>query len=132
MPKVPYWKHWTKVQSNLALRNVLIRNKLISRSHFLWQICHLLHKEKKLLALRNNFRMTKKFLIAKFDCIRILIEKNRWDLGTCRKCVSEHKRNSPIWPPLFLQFTTLTSSMILFFSTAQWSIWWLFVMSPFV
>ena len=31
------------------------------------QICHLLHKDKELLALRNNFRATKKFLIAKFD-----------------------------------------------------------------
>ena len=31
--------------------------------------CHLLHKDKELLALRNNFRVTKKFLIAKFDCI---------------------------------------------------------------
>ena len=30
---------------------------------------NLLHKDKDLLALRNNFRATKKFLIAKFDCI---------------------------------------------------------------
>ena len=37
-----------EVQSNLAIRNDLIRNKLV---------------------LRNNFRATKKFLIAKFDCI---------------------------------------------------------------
>ena len=35
---------------------------------FLWPICHLLHKDKVLLASRNNFRATKKFLIAKFDC----------------------------------------------------------------
>ena len=27
-----------------------------------------LHNDKELLALRNNFRATKKFLIAKFDC----------------------------------------------------------------
>ena len=26
--------------------------------------------KKKLLALRNNFRVTKKFLIAKFDCTK--------------------------------------------------------------
>jgi hypothetical protein len=39
------------------------------RNHFLWPICHLLHKDKELLALRNNFMATKKFLIAKFDCI---------------------------------------------------------------
>ena len=29
--------------------------------------CHLHHKDKELLALRNNFRAAKKFLIAKFD-----------------------------------------------------------------
>ena len=56
------------IQSNLAIRNGLIRNKLVLRNHFLWPICHLLHKDKELLALRNNFRVTKKFLIAKFDC----------------------------------------------------------------
>ena len=56
------------IQSNLAIRNGLIRNKLVLRNHFLWPICHLLHKDKELLALRNNFRATKKFLIAKFDC----------------------------------------------------------------
>jgi hypothetical protein len=28
----------------------------------------LLHKDKEHLALRNNFRVTEKFLIAKFDC----------------------------------------------------------------
>ena len=39
------------------------------RNHFLWPICHLLYKDKELLVLRNNFRATKKFLIAKFDCI---------------------------------------------------------------
>ena len=56
------------IQSNLAIRNGFIRNKLVLRNHFLWPICHLLHKDKELLALRNNFRATKKFLIAKFDC----------------------------------------------------------------
>ena len=56
------------VQSNLAIRNGLIRNKLVLRNHFLWPICHLLYKDRELLALRNNFRVTKKFLIAKFDC----------------------------------------------------------------
>ena len=48
------------LQSNLAIRNSLIRNKLVLRNHFLWPICHLLHKFKELLALRNNFRVTKK------------------------------------------------------------------------
>ena len=55
-----------------SLYNTYIRNKLVLRNHFLWRpICHLLHKDKELLALRNNFRVTKKFLIAKFDCIII-------------------------------------------------------------
>ena len=35
---------------------------------FLWPNTNLLHKDKELLALRNNFRVTKKFLITKFDC----------------------------------------------------------------
>ena len=61
------------IQSNLAIRNSLIMNKLVLRNHFLWLICHLLHKDKELFALRNNFRETKKFLIAKFDCTRLEI-----------------------------------------------------------
>ena len=64
----------TQVQSNLAIRNGLIRNKLVLRNHFLWPICHLLHKDKELLALRNNFRATKRFLIAKFD----FTHQSRW------------------------------------------------------
>jgi hypothetical protein len=40
--------------------NDFIRNKFVLRKH-------LLGKDKELLALRNNFRATKKFLIAKFD-----------------------------------------------------------------
>ena len=32
---------------------------------------------KELLALRNNFRVTKKFLIAKFDCITLLLTSVR-------------------------------------------------------
>ena len=53
------------LQSNLA-----IRNKLVLRNHFLWPSASLLHKDKEHLALRNNFRVTKKFPIAKFDCTR--------------------------------------------------------------
>ena len=34
------------------------------------QFDNLLHKDKEHLTLRNNFRVTKKFLIAKFDCTR--------------------------------------------------------------
>ena len=57
------------VQSNLVIRNVLIRNKLALRNHFQWPIENLLHRDKEHLALRYNFRVTKKFLNTKFDCI---------------------------------------------------------------
>ena len=62
-------KEYIYTQSNLAIRNGLIRNLLILRNHFPWPICHLLHKDKEHLASRNNFRVTRKFLIAKFDYI---------------------------------------------------------------
>ena len=55
------------------IRNVLIRNKLVLRNHFWWPIVNLLHRDKENLALRNNFRVTNKFLITKFDCINIRI-----------------------------------------------------------
>ena len=42
------------IQSNLAIRNGLIMNKLVLRNHFLWPICHLLHKDEELLALTPN------------------------------------------------------------------------------
>ena len=32
------------------------------------QFANLLHKDKEHLPLRNNFKVTKKFLITKFDC----------------------------------------------------------------
>ena len=57
------------IQSNLVIRNVLIRNKLVLWNHFPWPNANLLHKNKELLALRNNFRVTKMFLFTKFDCI---------------------------------------------------------------
>jgi hypothetical protein len=62
--KFSIWNKFCLVQSNLAIRNCLIRNKLVLRNHFPLPICHLLHKDKELLALKNNFRTTKKFLIA--------------------------------------------------------------------
>jgi hypothetical protein len=61
------------IQSNLVIRNVLMRNKLVLRNHFPWPIVTLLHIDKEHLALRNNFRVTKKFLITKFDCIIKLV-----------------------------------------------------------
>ena len=39
------------------------RNKLVLRNHFPWPNANLLHKDKEHLALRNNFRVTKKFLL---------------------------------------------------------------------
>ena len=45
------------------------------KENFLWLICHLLHKDEELLALRNNIRATKKFLIAKFDCTTKMTSK---------------------------------------------------------
>ena len=36
---------------------------------------HLLHKDKELWALRNNFKATKKFLIAKFECTYYIMEE---------------------------------------------------------
>ena len=39
------------LQSNLAIRNGSIGNKLVLRNHFLRSICHLLQKDKELLAL---------------------------------------------------------------------------------
>ena len=60
------------IQSNLVTRNVLIRNKLVISNHFSWPIVNLLHKDKEHLALRNNYRVTKKFLITKFEWTYLL------------------------------------------------------------
>ena len=50
------------------MRKVLFRNKLVLRkNHFPWSTANLLHKNEEHLALKNNFRVTKKFLITKFD-----------------------------------------------------------------
>ena len=64
-----FWRTKFYEQSNLVISNVLIRNKLVLRNYFLWPIVNLLYKDKEHLALRNNFRVNKKFLITKFDCI---------------------------------------------------------------
>ena len=54
------------LQSILVIKNVLIRNKLVLIS---WNPMPIyLHTDKEHLALRNNSRVTKKFLITKFDC----------------------------------------------------------------
>ena len=58
-----------QLQSNLVIRNVL---KLVLRNHFPLPIDNLLHKYKEHLALRNNFRVTKKFLTTNFDCTQDL------------------------------------------------------------
>ena len=86
------------VQSNFAIRNGLIRNKLVLRNRFLWPICHLLHKDKELLALRNNFRVTKKFLIANFDCITKIRKKN-----LIEQWIWTQYQNQYLWPNCILQ-----------------------------
>ena len=60
------------VQSNLVIRNVLIRNKLVLRNHFPWPIVNLLRKDKEHL---TNIRTTRKFFIAKFDCTLLEIKE---------------------------------------------------------
>ena len=50
---------------------MVIKNKLVLRNHFPWPICNLLHKHKEHLAFKENIRVTKKFLITKFDCIKV-------------------------------------------------------------
>ena len=46
------------------------------RNHFPLPIANLLHKNKEHLALRNNFRVTKKFLITKFDCSYVFLNES--------------------------------------------------------
>ena len=57
-----------QVKSNLALFKELFDKEQIGiKEPFPVTNFYLLHKDKELLALRNNFRATKKFLIAKVD-----------------------------------------------------------------
>ena len=60
-----------QLQSNLVIRNGLIRNKLALRNHLPWPNANLLLKDKELVALRNHSMVTIKFLFTKFDCIWI-------------------------------------------------------------
>ena len=53
------------------------REQLVLKNHFPWPIVNLLHKDKEFLAWRNNFRVTKKFLITKFDR-KIWQVKQKW------------------------------------------------------
>ena len=66
------------VQSNLVIRNVLIRN------HFLWPIVNLLHKNKEHLTLRNNF--------TNFDCIKIQYSSIPFCTALCF-----HASNTTFW-----------------------------------
>ena len=67
--------HSLGIQSNLVIRNGLIRNKLVLRNHFSLPIANLLHKDKEHLELRNNFRVTEKFLISTRSTVLILLLK---------------------------------------------------------
>ena len=62
-PKYEFLVGQSEIESNLAIRNGLIRNKLVLRNHFLRPICHLLLKDKELLALRNNLGRPKSSLL---------------------------------------------------------------------
>ena len=62
-------------QSNLVIRKVLIRNKLMLRNLFQWPIVNSLHKYKEHLALGNNFRVTKKFLRPSSTLLYVIYER---------------------------------------------------------
>ena len=47
---------------------------------------NLLHKDKEQLALRNNFRVTKKFLLGKFDCTTSIL--NMGSVIQQRRCLN--------------------------------------------
>ena len=87
LPKMARSAQTKKGQSKLVVGNFLIRNKLVLKNHFPWPIVNLLHKGKEHLASRNNLRLTKKFLITKFNCKRFIW--NVWStlyVYLCSKC----------------------------------------------
>ena len=53
---------------------------MVLRNHFPRPIVNLLHKDKELLVLRNNFRLTKKFLITKFDCSTFVFTERKKEI----------------------------------------------------
>ena len=67
------WMTFKKPELDKTLKNGLIMIETNPLNHkwldFGIQSGLALHQFKKKLLLRNNFRVTKKFLIAKFDCI---------------------------------------------------------------
>ena len=91
------------VIANTVIRNDLIRNKLVLRNHFPWSIANLLHKDKEILAFTNNFRVTKKFLITKYDC-------------TLAFCGLWHF----FLPGYSTNFVTLITILFLWISTKNW------------
>ena len=44
------------------------KEQIVVKEPFPVTKANILHKDKEHLALRNNFRVTQKFLITKFDC----------------------------------------------------------------
>ena len=60
----------TEIQSNLAIRNILVALKLFlnaKSSLSLWSKCQIGHRK---WSLNTNFFLIKPFLIGKFDCIK--------------------------------------------------------------
>ena len=91
------------IQSNLVIRNGLIRHKLVLRNHFPWPIVNLLNKVKEHLVLRNNFNVTKKFYITKFDCSNFCVWSYKdWTTGSVMELAS----------PLSKSFRTLTKNPV--------------------
>ena len=84
MPKVPYpyevnGKLVTGKDFLIPICSLSKRSLLPSLTVLWFNVCY-----KELLALRNNFRVTKKFLIAKFDCISCFNWIYRHFKLTCR------------------------------------------------
>ena len=78
----PNWAHFWKMNYfrndysvNLGNKEHFDKEQIGDKNHFPWPNANLLHKDKEHLALRNNFRVTKKFLITKFDSINLEVRK---------------------------------------------------------
>ena len=83
------------LQSKLAISNSLIRNILVLRNHFLWPICHLLHKDKELLTLRNNVGRPKSSLLPSSTVLGMILKlmgkKPAWKKNHCTHLMMKKK-----------------------------------------
>ena len=93
------------------------------RNYFQWQIVNLLHKDKEHLALRNNSRVTKKFLITKLDCSSNLTIVSHFDLLKKFTTFNSKKFDCKKKYKVDLKF-----QLILYISNIQPWCWWLHVL----